>query len=608
MITGISKSRRVTPTEAQANISKPVLAVGSLLVMILVTCAMSTISTGPTLKGYRGINHEEGRFNRNLGIKDNVRAGDPDDPDDPADPDNTDECQGTANCKVIRGIGLIADFADVALEDYQFPDFIDSAVRNEKQVREILDDMSEHWRWMSQGKSIFKWDIIRITLDESLTSDAFPGWFEYRNAVVRKVLEKVNVSDYDYDSDGIIDSIYIIAASDGSESPYVTGGASQNLQANVFDDRQDAGSLRGRHIGNFNHEVAHNLGLPDLYGDYSNLDDLTIMADSWPLPPLGFSAWEKYKLGWLEPRVITKNTAGVVLYPAEDHLEAVLIPTARASEYFLIEYRKRPDVGYGSTPAAPFDGLAIYHVWELADNNNGLPGIIRLEPPSGVYNWGGTPDVNDFWYPGNPISPSSYQGSPFYNEANVLVELHSFRLTGDGGMGFDVNVFDVGFPPGSNPDPIPNGDFEAGCGDQPELWTADSYSMENALMTWEANVGVGGSHCIRIENTSPNDSRYIQTVNGLKAGMAYKISGLLKVLSIDMSGSSIGASISLLGYDDWSTWIHSEPINSVTSDWRYVELTFVADSESIVIACRLGHFGSTVTGVVLCDDLKIEVA
>jgi len=579
------------------NISKPVLAVGSLLALILVACAMGTITTGPTLSGYRGLGDKDG-YNRKLRIKDNLREGDPE-----------DECQGNANCKVIRGIGVIADFADVALEDYHFPDFIDFAVRNEEQVREALDDMSEHWRWMSQGKSIFKWDIIRITLDESLTSDAFPNSFEYRNAVVRKVLEKVYVSDYDSDSDGLIDSLFIIAASDGSEHDFMGWlHASQNLQARVFADFQDSPSWRGRHIGNFNHEVGHNLGLPDQVSDIGNLNDLTLMANSWSRPPTGFSAWEKYKLGWLEPQVITSNTAGVVLYPAEDHLEAVLIPTAQVSEYFLIEYRKRPDVGFGSAAAADYDGLAIYHVSELAPDANNWQRRIRLEPPGGENNWGFTPDVSDFWYPGNPIAPASYQGSPFYNQANVIVEVHSLRFTDDGGMSFDVNVFDVGFPPGSNPDPIPNGDFEAGCGDQPELWTADSYSMENALMTWEANVGVGGSHCIRIENTSPNDSRYIQTVNGLKAGMSYKITGMLKVLSIDMSGASIGASISLLGYDDWSTWIHSEPINSVTSDWRLVELTFVAGSESAVIACRLGHFWNDVTGVVLCDDFKIEAA
>jgi len=61
------------------------------------------------------------------------------------DSEITNECQGNANCQVIRGISVIADFRDVALEDYKFPGHMDSAIRNEAELRGVLDDMSEHW-------------------------------------------------------------------------------------------------------------------------------------------------------------------------------------------------------------------------------------------------------------------------------------------------------------------------------------------------------------------------------------------------------------------------------------------------------------------------------
>jgi hypothetical protein len=40
-------------------------------------------------------------------------------------------------------------------------------------------------------------------------------------------------------------------------------------------------------------------------------------------------------------------------------------------------------------------------------------------------------------------------------------------------------------------------------------------------------------------------------------------------------------------------------------DWTRVEFLFQASSETAVIACRLGHWGSIVTGVARFDDVSV---
>lgn len=502
-----------------------------------------------------------------------------------------------AGGRVLRGVGVIADFADAALEDYQGG--LPGTITKVAQFREVLNAMESHWLWLSVGTELVAWDLVRVTLDQSLTADAFPGWSEYRAAVASRAVGQVELGDYDADDDGTLDAMFVLASNHGQALGYVIGGASSNGGASLFVDGQDSDSIRGRHIGNFNHELGHLFGLPDEYGAYDNLNFLTLMAWSWPLPPGSFSAWDRYKLGWLEPTVIAESTDGVVLHPAESNLQAVIVPTGRPSEYFVIEYRRKPASGYGTGVATNYNGLAIYHVWETAGSNSVDPGLIRLEPPDGNYGFGTVPTDEDFWFPGNPVAPAVFAGRPYYDEASVVLEVDNLAWTGDGGIRFDVAVYDVPVP-SYPPDPILNGDFESGMSNAPANWTTAAWMAADTDFTWEQTAGVGGSRCGHIENTAPNDAWYEQTVTGLTVGQTYRLSAMLKVESIDVTGASVGANIAIIG-----GFVHSTPINQV-SDWTLVELEFVADATSAPIGCRLGFFGSTVTGSLLCDDITIE--
>ena len=119
----------------------------------------------------------------------------------------------------------------------------------------------------------------------------------------------------------------------------------------------------------FIHEFSHVLGLPDLYATNDNSRAYTPKAysvlDKGPynnngLTPPGYSAYELYALGWIEPE----------RFPAEDDItipnlydskKAYIVHTEQEREYFLVENRqnKRWD------EFIPGHGMLIWHIdWD----------------------------------------------------------------------------------------------------------------------------------------------------------------------------------------------------------------------------------------------------
>lgn len=301
-----------------------------------------------------------------------------------------------------RALAVITDFSDRRLEDWAGPGF-----NSEAEVRTQLDAMEAHWEWMSHEREDMDWDIVRITLPVALAPDAYASWPQFRDAVASRLRQQVDVARYDADGDGVIDSAWAITASGNAEYDWLVGGASRNAGVNLFVDGQGSLSVVVGATGNFNHEVDHTLGLPDLYGPNDTLHYLTLMSDSWPVPPNDFSAYERSRLGWLRPRSLGIGQHSVRLRNASEHFDAVRIASGRPGEYFLLEYRRRPDSGFGSS--APWhNGIAVYHVLESASQANDPP-LVRLEAADGAIALGEAPQFVDFLYPGN-----AYQRSPLW--------------------------------------------------------------------------------------------------------------------------------------------------------------------------------------------------
>jgi hypothetical protein len=331
-----------------------------------------------------------------------------------------------------KGIAVIADFADARLEDWH-----GGGINNVAGLSYQLHKMEEHWAWLSRGLEKFQWDILRVTLPVNLRADAYPSWWHYRNAVATLAKQQINIADYDANHDGVVDSMWIIASNNGMDSDYLLGGASRNERVNNFVDRQNSLSVIWGVTGNFNHELAHTLGVPDLYGAYDTLHYLTIMSDSWALPPQDFTAYERTLLGWVKPKVVSRTQRGIRLPSADGRMKVVRVSTSRAFEYFLIEYRYRPYSCFGSQ-APPYNGLAVYHVLETSKQSLDPP-LVKLEAADGYIHPDSYPELEDFLYPENPnlLRPLVLRS---YFGAQDVFEIDNLQWTADGRLRFDIAV------------------------------------------------------------------------------------------------------------------------------------------------------------------------
>ncbi len=475
-----------------------------------------------------------------------------------------------------RALCVVADFADATLEGHKGAGF-----RSLADVRAMLDRMERHWWWLSQGTIRMEWEILRVRLDQPLTRDAFSSWSEFRTAVVEKVEEQVDVHDYDADGDGLLDTMWIVASTHGQAPHYVAGGASLHLRSRVFVDSQSSRSVVVGAYGNFNHEVGHNLGLPDLYGPFGTLGYLSLMHDSWAQPANGFCAFDRMLLGWLTPKRVAATTRGLELAPAEEDFAAALIPISRV-EYFLVEYRRRPQSGYGSATWARFDGLSILHVFELSAQTQDPP-LLKVEPADGSIAPDSSPMPEDLWTPERargPFVARSYLGGG-----------EQFRIENLTRVGGRLR-FDVVMP--SSPPPtvnlLANGSFESGEGGTPDSWKPAG-PEEGGALGWEQALGWHGRRSVRVGAAGPN-VRWTQRVEGLAVGGRYLLCGWMR----GEGRAKVYASLS------------AGRVRSSSPDgaaWQERCVPFTARSTRVEVACGLGVIPRGVTGAAWCDGMTL---
>lgn len=234
----------------------------------------------------------------------------------------------------------------------------------------------------------------------------------------------VDFTQFDQDGDGRIDSITVLHSGYGAEfggtdqygtnavdriwshkwavSPAWTSAegvtvSDYNVSAGLWDTM---GSDPVR-IGVISHELAHFLGLPDLYdtdGSSEGAGNWELMAggawgfDGTQRNPSHLSAWSKWKLGWLEPTPIEPGSHQ--LAPVELSPAAALVPCGYGvGEYLLLENRQP----VGLDAMLPSSGLALWHV----DEGKGSFGS---NDPNDDEGWPGMPGV-PLW----PFNGSHYR-------------------------------------------------------------------------------------------------------------------------------------------------------------------------------------------------------
>lgn len=219
---------------------------------------------------------------------------------------------------------------------------------------------------------------------------------------------EVDFSQYDCDNDGKIDNVFIFYADRGEASgggpetvwPHANSLSKLNESGHIYDgveaDRYGCTNewtgTRPDGVGTFVHEFGHILGLPDIYattytsaftpGEWSVMDYGSYNNDGMT-PPL-YGAFERYALGWMEPRPIDRAVTAQ-LPPIEDNA-AGIIRTAKDTEFFLIENRQQT----GWDAFIPGHGMLVWHidynerVWNSnAVNNIGAHQYVDLEEADG---------------------------------------------------------------------------------------------------------------------------------------------------------------------------------------------------------------------------------
>ena len=198
--------------------------------------------------------------------------------------------------------------------------------------------------------------------------------------------DQIDFTQYDRDGDGLIDNVYIFYAGYGQAD----GGAAETIWPHSW-DVIDAGrtfyydGVRLGHyacsselrdgrgstisgIGVFCHEFSHVLGLPDLYavsynssftpGAWSLMDSGSYNNESWTPPYM--SGYERYALGWVEPKVLEEpsNVTLKHLTESKGYYDVYMIKTDKKDEYFIFENRQLS----GWDTYLPGHGMLAWHI------------------------------------------------------------------------------------------------------------------------------------------------------------------------------------------------------------------------------------------------------
>ena len=241
------------------------------------------------------------------------------------------------------------------------------------------------WYQSNHTLSYYGADTGPFDSNPHTSDDGNTNIFELAREAVQLADANIDFSQYDKDSDGIVDHVIIVHAGEGQESSYVTTDIWSHKWTiyNYYDGIgwvNDGETVDGVKVvdytmlaedsplGTFAHEFGHDLGLPDLYNTSSGGGTV---VGSWCLmdqgswndggdTPSHLSAWCKIDLGWIAPTLVN-STSTYFVNQVETNAEAYKVTTPALEseiEYFLVENRE--NVGYDQY--LPDEGILIWHI------------------------------------------------------------------------------------------------------------------------------------------------------------------------------------------------------------------------------------------------------
>lgn len=197
-------------------------------------------------------------------------------------------------------------------------------------------------------------------------NDSHPG--EMVATACQMVDEEVDFTRYDWDGDGVVEEVYVLYAGRGQADYYDRNtiwphmyalsasdyGKPLELDGMMIDvyacsnEIQGNGSING--VGTFCHEFSHCMGFPDMYdtGDSGNFGMGAFdLMDSGPYNgdgfcPPGYSSYERWECGWLEPTELVNDTIVEDMLPVNEGGEAFIIYNkAHPDECYILENRQK---------------------------------------------------------------------------------------------------------------------------------------------------------------------------------------------------------------------------------------------------------------------------
>lgn len=297
---------------------------------------------------------------------------------------------------------ILVNYADVKMQSFSTKELYDRILNEEGYTDSYGSVGSVRDYFVDNSHGLFTPDFVvlgSVTLshDRSYYGSNKDGGGDLRAVdMVEEAVKLMMAQGVDfnqYTRDGKVENVIVLYAGQGEAS----GGIPETIWPHEFDFARDIEGIHFRSyfvgnelnnvqntdgVGTMIHEFGHALGLPDWYvTDYSYTDESPF--GFWSVMdqgcyagsgyrPVGYTAYEKSYLGWLEIPQITNEEAVTLLNPnTSDKDVAVRINNPYSlAEYFILENRQ-PGKWY---PTANGAGLLVSHFTynKTAWNNNTL--------------------------------------------------------------------------------------------------------------------------------------------------------------------------------------------------------------------------------------------
>ena len=272
-----------------------------------------------------------------------------------------------------RGLVILVNFADVAFETEKAE--MDSMLTGNNYTRNYSythrgktynvaskGSARQYFEEASFGQYNPQFDVVGpVTMSNNMSyygknnsvgEDSKPEYMIEEACKLADTECEVDFSQYDNDGDGYVDFVFVIYAGYGEADGggantvwphawYLYSAAGRRCQVDgktvdlyACGNELDFYSKKHTGIGTFCHEFSHVLGLPDLYvtngASHTTMNDWDIM-DYGPYnnegnTPPTFSAYERFFMGWLQPRLIVEPE-NIKLKDLQTSNEALLIST-----------------------------------------------------------------------------------------------------------------------------------------------------------------------------------------------------------------------------------------------------------------------------------------